>query len=62
MIINKRNDSVNNTDHEVKDDNVQNTIYNRRIDHTTTAKVVNDIFFTKYTLDNRQEEQNSVIS
>ena len=62
MIINKRNDSVNNTDHEVKDDNVQNTIYNRRIDHTTTAKVVNDIFFTKYTLDTRQEEQNSVIS
>ena len=63
MIINRRNDSVNNnTDHEVKDDNVQNTIYNRRIDHATTTKVVDNIFSTKYTLDTRQEEQNSAIS
>ena len=60
---NTRNYSVNNnTDHEVKDDNGQNTIYNHRIEHSTTATVINKRFTTKYALDIRSEKHNSVIN
>ena len=62
-LTNTRNYSVNNnTDHEVKDDNGQNTIYNRRIEHSTTATVINKRFTTKYALDIRSEKNNSVIN
>ena len=63
MMRNTSNDNVNNnTDHEVKDGNAQNTICNRRIEHTTTATVVNNISITEFTLDIRPGKQNSVIN
>ena len=46
----------------VKDGTVQNNIFNRRIEHTITAAVVNNRFPTKYTLDIRPEKQDSVIN
>ena len=59
MLTNTKKDSINNkTNHEIKDDIVQNTICNRRIEHATTVTIVN----TKCTLDIRPEKQNSVIS
>ena len=43
-LTNTRNDKVNsNTDHEDKDGNEQNTICNRRIEHVTTATILNNI-------------------
>ena len=52
MLTNEKNDGINNNnDHEGKDRNIQNTIYNRRIEHATTATIVNNRFTTKYTFD-----------
>ena len=46
----------------VKDSNVQNTIYNRYIEHATTATVVNNRSTNKSTFKNRPEKQNSSIN
>ena len=46
----------------VKDSTVQNTMYNRRIDHTTTVIAVNNRFVTKCTLDIQLEKKDSVIN
>ena len=54
MITNTRSYNINNnTDHEGKDDNVQKTICNHRIENVATSTVVNNIFTTKCTLDIR---------
>ena len=56
MLTNTENDSVNsNTNHEVKDGIVQNTIFNRCIEDTATAMVVNNRFTTKSTFNIRPE-------
>ena len=52
----------NNKEHESQDDNVKNTIYNRRIKHSTTATIENNRFTTKCTLDIRPEKKNEPIN
>ena len=51
-----------NKDHEGRDGNGKNTIYNRRIEHATTAMIDNNRFATKYTLDIRPEKKNQSIN
>ena len=56
MLTNTENDSVNsNTNHEVKEGIVQNTIFNRCIEDIATAMVVNNRFTTKSTFNIRPE-------
>ena len=63
MLKNTKNDNVNiNTEPEVLSDNEQNTIYNRRVEHATTATVLNNRFTTKCTLDFRPVKPNSAIN
>ena len=57
ILTNTKYDSVNNnTNYAVKEGNVQNTIWNYRIDHATTATVVNNRFTMKFTLDIRPKK------
>ena len=58
-----KNESFNNNkEHEGQDDNVKNTICNRRIEHATTATIENNRFTTKCTLDIRPEKKNEPIN
>ena len=63
MLTNEKNDSIiNKKDYEGKEGNGQNTRCNRRIEHATTATIVNNRFTTKYTLDIRTMKHNHVIN
>ena len=60
---NNKNDNGNNTtDPNIPTGNDKNMVYNRRIEHATTATVINNRFTTKYTLDIRPEKPNSIIN
>ena len=63
MLKSTKNDSVNNNkNHEVKEENLQNMICNRRIEHAITATEVNNRFISKCTLDICPEKHNSIIN
>ena len=60
---NNKNDNGNNTtDPNIATGNDKNMVYNRRIEHATTATVINNRFTTKCTLDIRPEKPNSIIN
>ena len=62
MLTKGKNESDNNnTETEGQDGNGKNTIYNRRIEHATTATIDNNRFTTKCTLDIRPEKKNEPI-
>ena len=54
---NKNDNGNNNTDPIISTNNDKNTVYNRRIEHTTIATVINNRFTTKSTLDIRPKNQ-----
>ena len=63
MLTKGKNESDNNnTETEGQDGNDKNTIYNRRIEHATTATIDNNRFTTKCTLDIRPEKKNEPIN
>ena len=59
---NKIDNGNNTTDPNIPTGNDKNMVYNRRIEHATTATVINNRFTTKCTLDIRPEKPNSIIN
>ena len=59
--INKNDKGNTNTDPNIFTGNDKNTVYNRRIEHTTIATITNNRFTTKCTLNIYPKNLNSVI-
>ena len=59
---NKNDNGNNTTDPNIPTGNDKNMVYNRRIEHATTATVINNRFTTKCTLDIGPEKPNYIIN